>query len=401
MYSTQEESAYAEIYEVLEQLEEYLDEVRKAYLIFKRNEGCYELVPQQSIQLIMLLLSQTLYPTVHGLEAVFAVDYSDTVEAIDERLGGLSGSVKLLDLGFAVVFLIASVCWSFKTGAASFVKIRTESKSSFLPATAKIALGLRALLFSATRICAITAFFGPFLGLWDTLAHLEAEKISLEQSLLDNLINGSNPFFDKDTVDLIYRGPEVTNFTVVTLQHAFFIFLGLLALHDLTIFALKMATSIPFGNALKRTKLWHVLESTNVPDTFMDWDDDEEDEVEIEKTPEDYRSRWWSVLYETTGMIGLQMISNLLLLGPLFVTTHKVTEKHLALRDNIGTYEEEDKAFNLLTWLSWHLPVFVVASALLDLLLAVVYLKWLHPWKIILQEEPEKWGSESEKEEIG
>ena len=92
----------------------------------------------------------------------------------------------------------------------------------------------------------------------------------------------------------------------------------------------------------------------------------------------------------------------------------------MALRDNIGTYEEEDKAFNLLTWLSWHLPVFVVASALLDLLLAVVYLKWLHPWKIILQEvsrnkhmiarnnnqnhyklifqEPEKWGSESGKE---
>ena len=63
-----------------------------------------------------------------------------------------------------------------------------------------------------------------------------------------------------------------------------------------------------------------------------------------------------------------------------------MTEKHLALRDNIGTYEEEDKAFNLLTWLSWHLPVFVVASALLDLLLAVVYLKWLHPWKIILQD---------------
>ena len=63
-----------------------------------------------------------------------------------------------------------------------------------------------------------------------------------------------------------------------------------------------------------------------------------------------------------------------------------MTEKHLALRDNIGTYEEEDKAFELLTWLSWHLPVFVVASALLDLLLAVVYLKWLHPWRILLQE---------------
>ena len=81
-----------------------------------------------------------------------------------------------------------------------------------------------------------------------------------------------------------------------------------------------MATSIPFRNARKRTKLWHVLESTNVPDTFMDWDADMKDEEEIEKTPEEYRSRWKSVLYETVGMIGLQMLSNLLMLLPVLVT---------------------------------------------------------------------------------
>ena len=61
-------------------------------------------------------------------------------------------------------------------------------------------------------------------------------------------------------------------------------------------------------------------------------------------------------------------------------------EKHLVLRDNIGTFAKEDEAFNLLTRLNWQLPIFVIASALLDLLLAFVYLKWLHPWKIILQE---------------
>ena len=60
-------------------------------------------------------------------------------------------------------------------------------------------------------------------------------------------------------------------------------------------------------------------------------------------------------------------------------------EKHLVLRDNIGTFAKEDDAFNLLTKLSWQLPIFVVVSAILDLVLAVVYLKWLHPWKIILQ----------------
>ena len=218
--------------------------------------------------------------------------------------------------------LALSVTWSFKTGAASFVKIRTESKSSFLPATAKVALGLRALLFSATRIGAITAFFGPFLGLWDTLAHLVGEQNPLEPKLLDNLVNGSNPYWDKDTVNIMYRVPEYTNYTMVTLQQAFFIFLSLLLLHGLAIFAMKMATSIPFRKARWQTKLLHLLESTNVPDTFRDWDEEgEEDEVEVEKNAEEYRSRWKSVLTETMGMIGLQMISNLLLLGPVVVTS--------------------------------------------------------------------------------
>ena len=62
----------------------------------------------------------------------------------------------------------------------------------------------------------------------------------------------------------------------------------------------------------------------------------------------------------------------------------------MTLLNNIGTFEEEDEALDLLTRLTWQLPVFVIVSALLDLVLAVVYLKWLHPWKIILQEVGQK-----------
>ena len=62
----------------------------------------------------------------------------------------------------------------------------------------------------------------------------------------------------------------------------------------------------------------------------------------------------------------------------------------MTLLDNIGTFEEEDEALDLLTRLTWQLPVFLIVSALLDLVLAVVYLKWLHPWKIILQEVGQK-----------
>ena len=65
----------------------------------------------------------------------------------------------------------------------------------------------------------------------------------------------------------------------------------------------------------------------------------------------------------------------------------------MALRDNIGTYDKEDEAFDLLNRLSWQLPIFVIVSAILDLVLAFVYLKWLHPWKIILQEVSSKFFS--------
>ena len=47
----------------------------------------------------------------------------------------------------------------------------------------------------------------------------------------------------------------------------------------------------------------------------------------------------------------------------------------MTLRDNIGTFGKEDEAFDLLTRLSWLLPIFFIASAILDLVLAFVYLK--------------------------
>ena len=62
-----------------------------------------------------------------------------------------------------------------------------------------------------------------------------------------------------------------------------------------------------------------------------------------------------------------------------------MNERHSALFLNIGTFKEEDEAFELLNSLTIILPLLVVVSWVLDALLAAVYLKWLHPWKIILQ----------------
>ena len=64
----------------------------------------------------------------------------------------------------------------------------------------------------------------------------------------------------------------------------------------------------------------------------------------------------------------------------------KVTERHSALVANIGTFAEEDEAYELLNSLSISLPIVAMVTWVLDALLGAIYLKWFHPWRIILQD---------------
>ena len=61
-------------------------------------------------------------------------------------------------------------------------------------------------------------------------------------------------------------------------------------------------------------------------------------------------------------------------------------ERHSLLLLNIGTYAKEDEVHELLNNLSMSLPFVIIVTCLLDSLLAAVYLKLFHPWRIILQE---------------
>ena len=53
---------------------------------------------------------------------------------------------------------------------------------------------------------------------------------------------------------------------------------------------------------------------------------------------------------------------------------------------NIGTYATEDEAYETLNTLCIALPLTVFFTWVLDALLAAAYLKWFHPWRILLQE---------------
>ena len=69
-----------------------------------------------------------------------------------------------------------------------------------------------------------------------------------------------------------------------------------------------------------------------------------------------------------------------------FFSAFKVRERHSVLLLNIGTFAEEDEAYELLNNLSMSLPFVVMIVWIFDALLGAVYLKWFHPWKILLQE---------------
>ena len=180
---------------------------------------------------------------------------------------------------------------------------------------AKATLVLRALLFYVTRIVCVVAFFGPFLGLGDCMAHLHAEKMKWNEDIWANL-KGGNTYWDRKTVDLMYRLPDYTNYTIMTLKMASFIFIGVLLLHSIAIFILKMIVSSHFKETSWFNKIGHVVESINVPAAYKDFDVDLDPEET--RTPEEYRETYNFVQKETFWMIFLQMVSNLLLLCPLF-----------------------------------------------------------------------------------
>ena len=116
----------------------------------------------------------------------------------------------------------------------------------------------------------------------------------------------------------MYREQDVTNYTVVTLQAAFFIFIGLILLHGAAILILKMSVSNHFKEAGWLNKIGHVVESIHVPGVYKDFDVDLN--PDRERTLLDFKTSHGLVLKETLWMIFLQMVSNVLLLVPLLVT---------------------------------------------------------------------------------
>ena len=61
-----------------------------------------------------------------------------------------------------------------------------------------------------------------------------------------------------------------------------------------------------------------------------------------------------------------------------------VYKRHQLIEPHLNVFKEETEALELLTLLSWAMPLMVYSTSLLDTLMMVLYQKWLHPWRRIL-----------------
>ena len=214
--------------EKIREINEFLHESTNAILTFKRNELGIEVLTQIVVQLMMVMLSPkfTVSATHSGLQALFESD-----DSTFQLWLGVNG----------VVLILGSIGWSFKTTAASYVNVKTQEKIEFFPMSPRLLLGVRTLLIVTVRIICIIAYFAPFLGLLNCLAHWKADQ-------------------------LLQRGAsEYTDYTGIALGPAFIIFFVMMILQSAIIFCVKMQMNESFCEAVWSCKLQHVVEVLNMP----------------------------------------------------------------------------------------------------------------------------------------
>ena len=105
-----------------------------------------------------------------------------------------------------------------------------------------------------------------------------------------------------------------TAYTGIKIGPAFGVFIGLLLLQMLVMFFVKNKMSPRFSVAHWQTKVKHILESVNRPDYFVDWERGNGNVAEL-------KQRWKEVLGETSAMVVINFLFNLLLLVPLWFTS--------------------------------------------------------------------------------
>ena len=233
-------------------------------------------------------------------------------------------------------FLVFSVAWSLKTCALTAIKIKSETKN-FLPFLPKITLGFRYLLIYIIRVGSIVTFFAPYIGLLGIMNHYQAETISLDYDTWMNFINSTdghyhywNPMkeeYQSIHISQLFRSnytdpsdpqpPPPTVYTGISLGYAYLLFWLLFLIYAFVVIMVKYYINDDFKSAPKSEKLQHVIEALNNPETFQDWDSN------LDLDVNGHLRKWSKIMIEMVVMCLLQVVSNLIMLAPFWITGMK------------------------------------------------------------------------------
>ena len=67
-----------------------------------------------------------------------------------------------------------------------------------------------------------------------------------------------------------------------------------------------------------------------------------------------------------------------------------IRARHHLILPAIGVHEREQYSYELATSLLYILPCVVIFSAILDQIFITIYMNWVHPWRGIVQNNPQK-----------
>ena len=269
-----------------------------------------EVYVQVTVQILILLLSQTNTPTTGGLTTIF-----------DQTAFGLD----------ATTFFILSTSWSLLSCVRMHTKLISIEKG-FCKFTSKLFIFIWGVFATLRRVLSLAGLFIPSLGLFSILHHWEWDQIPFKSRLDYAQIHSISPndqiklfgvnetLFWSDLDRWSYTepynptAPQYSAYTLLSLKQTFLAGAGLLVVHILCLLVVKTLTSPEFKRKGNLTnKVVHILENVNHSTPYSDWDNGNH-------TIQEYKVRFRQTVKEMIATFTVNIIITAMMMIPMCYT---------------------------------------------------------------------------------
>merc|ERR1712032_1660973 len=254
--------------------------IKKQYVDFIRIELGLESIYQTIGQVLLILLARTLTRTTSGFQQMFVEEEDESMleriaryahieyEDMTENFVSFGSFNKIIF--YLSIFIGLKCCITEKVKGISVEKV-------VLGTPAKIVLHLWALFATFRKVVSVVVFFVPSMGLFSLLYHWRAENVpiaaakSVKPNATLELFNLTEPLKWSDISRWNRTDPDhpipppYTLYTGISLGGTFKVFLGIMAVHFISVALVKIFTVRSFRKENLFNCFVDILENMNVP----------------------------------------------------------------------------------------------------------------------------------------